>query len=88
MEPAHRDVTQHGNWVDVQHHRAEDCKATPGDTNFDFTAGEKDFTISGSEYMGRDRDNYDYSHDVEIALNEDEVREVYLLMTVWLEQRS
>jgi hypothetical protein len=83
-----RDLRQHDNWLEIQHHRAVDRSATAGDTTFEFTAELDTFKVSGSEYRGRDRDNYDYSHETEIDLNEEEARELHLLLTVWLEQRT
>lgn len=68
--------------------RAKGDPQRKGDTTFIVEAQEDRIEFYLSEYMGRNRDNYDYDHDAEIALAEDDVRELNLLLTVWLERRS
>jgi hypothetical protein len=80
-------TTQHDNWLSVSREK-EESKATYGDTSFDFSADSETFGIDGSTYRGRDQHNHDSYDNCEIALNEDEARELLLLLTVWLEQRS
>lgn len=75
-----------GSWVEITHKFGE--QENYGDTTLDFTANEKDFEISMSQCKGRDRDNYAYHHESDIKLNEEEARDLYLLLHMWLEQRS
>lgn len=58
-----------------------------GDTTMTASAHEDSFNLDLSRHLGRDRDNYDHSADAEIDLNEEEARDLHLLLHIWLERR-
>lgn len=73
------------DWVEISHYFGQN--ESYGDTTFDATATADSFEINLSQCKGRDRDNYGHYHNAEIKLNEDEARDLYLLLHMWLEQR-
>jgi hypothetical protein len=74
------------SWVEISHYFGN--HESWGDTTLDFTAADDAFEISLSTCRGRDRDNYGTLDESEIKLTEEEARECYLLLHMWLEQRS
>jgi hypothetical protein len=69
-------------------HIKEQGKMSEGDISFDAEADVDSFNLWLAEYRGRDRDNYDYSHEAEIKLDREEATELLLALTVWLERQE
>lgn len=81
-----REINVHSGGLDISHKSGPEYR--PGDTDLSVSSDTESFTLEMSCYRGRGRDNYDYSDEVDIELNEEEAHELMLALMVWLESRA